>query len=328
MKHVGITLLFVVASLTAKAQLFTNTSVDRNALAATEYTAMTATINADLLRNKVSEFEIDLPNGMRTTAAFTRLKEYDHSKYSWFGHLKSQPEEQILISRVKDSFAGAIYTQSGTFEIQPLGNGKVRIAELNSDAFPACDGEEVAEKTAHAAHDHAAHDHSTQSSSGTINTVTRGATTDFDVIVLYTSAARDGAGGVSQIEATALAAVDAMNLSMNNSSADGEAHMTYTGLSSYAETGDSSTDLSGIRSDAQAATLRNAFGGDLVALLVNSMSGCGRGYVMRNPGPGFASSAYQITRRNCAVGNLSFAHEFGHNLGLEHNPEDSSATLR
>ena len=27
---------------------------------------------------------------------------------------------------------------------------------------------------------------------------------------------------------------------------------------------------------------------------------------------------------SCAVGNLSFAHEFGHNQGCEHNPENSS----
>ncbi len=57
------------------------------------------------------------------------------------------------------------------------------------------------------------------------------------------------------------------------------------------------------------------------------MSGsCGRGYVMRNPGAGFRDRAVQVTRVSCAVGNLSFAHEFGHNMGLEHNPENSSAT--
>ena len=317
MKRATIFLFFWTLSITAQAQLFSQTSVERQVLAETEYSAMTATINGDLLRNKATEFDIDLPSGIKTTAVFSRLKEYSNNRYSWFGHIKSHPDEQIIISQTKGAYAGAIYSHSGTFEIQPMQNGRVRVTELNTQAFPDCEAGEVPPASNH---DHKQH------STAAEEIPTRGGTVNFDVIVVYTPEARDGAGGVAQIEATALAAVDAMNLSMDNSLVDSEANLTFTGLVDYNDTGDSSDDLNWVRTSTQVGALRNAFGGDMVSLLVQTMGGCGRGYVMRNPGPSFASSAVQVTRRSCAVGNLSFAHEFGHNLGLEHNPENSSAT--
>ncbi|WP_395376686.1 M12 family metallo-peptidase [Marinicella sp. W31] len=316
MKHVVTFLFLWTFSLAAEAQLFSATSVERQSLAATEYNAMTATINGNLLRNKTAEFDVDLPNGTKTTAVFSRLKSYSNNRYSWFGHIKSHPDEQIIISQTKGAYAGAIYSHSGTFEIQPMKAGQVRVVELNSEAFPDCEAGEVPPNSTVEQQKH----------SPTIQAPTRGGTVDFDVVVVYTPEARDGAGGVAQIEATALAAVDAMNLSMSNSLVDAEANLSYTGLVGYNDSGDSSTDLNWVRTSSQVGTIRTAFGGDMVSLLVQTMGGCGRGYVMRNPGPGFASSAVQVTRRSCAVGNLSFAHEFGHNLGLEHNPEDSSAT--
>jgi hypothetical protein len=74
--------------------------------------------------------------------------------------------------------------------------------------------------------------------------------------------------------------------------------------------------------------LRDQYAADLVSLIPEDGGGfCGRGYVMRNPGPGFASSAFQVTARGCAVGNLSFAHEHGHNIGFEHDPANGTSPL-
>ena len=37
----------------------------------------------------------------------------------------------------------------------------------------------------------------------------------------------------------------------------------------------------------------------------------------------FASSAFKVVDRTCAVGNLSYAHEVGHNQGLQHDPANA-----
>jgi hypothetical protein len=101
--------------------------------------------------------------------------------------------------------------------------------------------------------------------------------------------------------------------------------MVYTGLAAHNDTGSSSADLTWLRSDTQVADLRDHYGADLVSLLANDGGGfCGIGYVMRNVDPSFASSAFQVTARGCAVGNLSYAHEHGHNMGMEHDPANGT----
>ena len=64
------------------------------------------------------------------------------------------------------------------------------------------------------------------------------------------------------------------------------------------DTGNSSTDLSWLQGDSYVDEMRTAYGADMVAMLVESMGGCGRGYVMRTPGAGFADFAVQVTRRS------------------------------
>lgn len=45
---------------------------------------------------------------------------------------------------------------------------------------------------------------------------------------------------------------------------------------------------------------------------------------MLNRSAVFESSAFQVTSRRCAVGNLSFAQEQDHNMGFEHDPANGS----
>ena len=59
---------------------------------------------------------------------------------------------------------------------------------------------------------------------------------------------------------------------------------------------------------------RERYGGDLVSLIINDPNYCGVGYV----GPSKAWM-YSVVSWNCATGYFSFAHEVGHNLGLEHD---------
>jgi hypothetical protein len=52
---------------------------------------------------------------------------------------------------------------------------------------------------------------------------------------------------------------------------------------------------------------------------------CGVGYLMgSNQTNGNPNNGFTVTARSCAVGNLSFAHELGHNMGSHHNPENGS----
>lgn len=61
----------------------------------------------------------------------------------------------------------------------------------------------------------------------------------------------------------------------------------------------------------------------MTSLITNN--GCGVAWVMRNPGPAFAGFAFKVTGRGCLNGNLTYAHEHGHNMGFEHDPANGSS---
>jgi glucose/arabinose dehydrogenase len=46
---------------------------------------------------------------------------------------------------------------------------------------------------------------------------------------------------------------------------------------------------------------------------------CGIAWLMQSVSSGFAASGYNVVEQVCAVGNLSFPHELGHNMGLRHD---------
>jgi len=315
MKSMACLLLLSVTHLVTAKDLFKSSeAVNSTALANTERSAIVVQIDEQLLLNRSQQFDIQLPNGINTTVVFDRLESHAKNRFSWFGHLKGQPQEQLFITAVNGFYAGSLYTKAGVFEFTSAQKNHMRIAELATENFPDCDGEVETD-----------HPIIEENKIQNIPQSNQGGTVDFDLMVLYTPQARDAAGGVAAIEATAQAAVDAMNLSFINSNVDAQGNLSYTGLVNYNDTGDISDDLTWVRNDSNVAELRTAYGADMISLLVNT-GGCGIGYVMRHPGTGFAEFAFQVTRRNCAVGNLTFAHEFGHNMGLEHNPEDSSVT--
>jgi hypothetical protein len=68
------------------------------------------------------------------------------------------------------------------------------------------------------------------------------------------------------------------------------------------------------------AALRDLYRADIVHMIVEGKGdSCGIGWMDE---PGYTDSpdyAFSVTDRQCAVGNYSFAHEIGHNLGMNHD---------
>ncbi len=235
--------------------------------------------------------------------------------FRWHGKAADGSDEHAVIVRRGEAMSGLLSTRDGLYEVIPSVDGNL-LVRLDSSLFPACGGAVEPPPEATAAFPLAAPELS----------VPEGTTVQIDVMVLYTPEARDGAGGVAGIQALAQAAVDASNQSFENSQATPRFNLVSTRLANRNDSGNGSSDLSWVRGNAEVAQWRDEVGADLVGLIVNNAGGgCGVGYVMRNVGPGFAGSAFQVTARGCAVGNLTYAHEHGHNMGMEHDPANGTS---
>jgi hypothetical protein len=150
-----------------------------------------------------------------------------------------------------------------------------------------------------------------------------------DLMVLYTTAAKTGAGGDTQIQAEAAFAVAQTNLSYLNSGVNHRMNLVYTGELVYAQP--SPLLFNPMLTDLQSGaipgvgTLRDTHHADVVTVITEGGDACGLGYYSEPAGPGGAPWAYSVVARSCAGGNLSLAHETGHNLSADHDPTNALA---
>lgn len=263
--------------------------------------------------------ELVLPEGIVTAERWS--VERQTKGVFWRGRVEEA--WPVLLTVHDGRLSGLVYTPHATYELAPSPDG-LRLAELDGARFPPCATEPSDSDLAP----------SSGLGGGLLPAMTATAAgieqplVIMDALVVYTPQARSGAGGRSRIESVIQSAVNITNTAYANSQVRARLHLIHTEEAPIADSGNASSDLTNVRTSTSVAALRNQYGADLVALIVNRTSACGVGYLQRVPGPGFERLAYQVTARGCAVGNLTFAHEFGHNQGCEHDPANGNDPSR
>lgn len=237
-------------------------------------------------------------------ASFEQRAEQD---FTWRGKIDNTDNDVILTVK-NGHVAGLIYGPDAVYEIVPSGDRHI-LVELDQNSFPNCAGDIKPPKETT--------DTPTLAPEGGADSGDR-----IDVLVLYTAAVRTSLGGETQAQAFMQSAIDSTNTAYVNSKIRQRLRLVRAQESTFVETGSLSTELSGFRQTAETINLREQYGADLVALISNSTDNCGIGYLGNSAGN--ASLGFTVTSRTCAVGNLSFAHELGHNMGSQHNPENGS----
>lgn len=250
--------------------------------------------------------DIPLFDGKVYRAVRTETETRSMDDHTWRGKVRIGESEGFVTFTFKKGFvAGSIFSSEGVFEIVPKGNTQL-LLQLDGTLFPECAG-------------------ALKGDPGFIRE-TPGASVDsgdrIDVLVVYTASVRTSLGGDAQAQTFAQQAIDATNTTYINSRIRQRVRLVHAELTDITES-NFSTELSTLRGNAAAATLRNSKNADLVAMLSNSTDACGIGYLMGAAG-GNPNNGFTVTARTCAVGNLTFAHELGHNMGSQHNPENGS----
>ena len=268
--------------------------------------------NLSLVEGAATSFTIALASGESYTAILGEVERRGLRDVTWRGSLKAFPSYRVVLTQKDDQLLGRISTPTAIYIVEPTGAQHHVLRELNTRAFPP-DGEPLPIGSA------------TDGSSRKAQPLLRGGDNVIDVMVLYSPQARAGAGGQNQIELIAQAAVDNTNTAFIDSDMTARFNLVHTAETERDEVGEGfSEDLNWVRNSSAVNDLRNEMRADMVGLIVNSGDFCGRGVVMRSPSVNFEGSAFQVTRRSCAVGNLTYAHEHGHNMGFEHDPENGT----
>lgn len=269
--------------------------------------AARVSVDSRVLTTDPDALNLPLPGGRWLVAERARTLRRAAQDLTWIGKVRGDKHSEVLLTQVDRYLAGYIHTREGAFELTPSADGSLLIA-LDSDLFPECAGA--------APIDSPDHPHVSAAS---------GVTPLIDVLVVFSPGSTAQLGGAAQAQVFAQSAVDSANQAYSNSLIDAQMRLRGVRFTTRADSGNSSTDLNWVRNDPEVAAWRNEVGADLVGMISEFSNACGQGYLMGSPpSTGFAPSGYQVTARSCAVGNLSYAHEHGHNMGLQHDSANGS----
>lgn len=232
--------------------------------------------------------------------------------FTWRGRTNDDKlSGDVILTFKKGAVSGLIYAEDGVYEIVPKGEKQI-LVKLDQNLFPECGGGIKIEE--------APENPKTENVRMAVDSGDR-----IDVLLVYTTATKTILGGDTQAQALAQQAIDATNTAYINSKIRQRVRIVHMQEYLYTESGNSNTDLSNLRNNAEIQSLRNAHKADLVAMIGEFSSVCGLGYLMGGAA-GNSNSGFTLTARSCAVGNLSFAHELGHNMGSQHNPENGTGS--
>jgi len=156
-----------------------------------------------------------------------------------------------------------------------------------------------------------------------------------DVMVVYTEAALNGAGGVTAMNNLIAQGMETGQLTLDNSGTLISINLVHSGLVEYEESGSSSDDLRRLTASPSynpwgssyagymdiVHEWRDQHGADLVALLTETGSSGGTAWLL-NKRTGRPDMGFSLTRR-VAAGGMTFIHELGHNMGAQHHKEQN-----
>ena len=228
----------------------------------------------------------------------------------WTGTIEGDETSSVSISVKEKAMVAAISTLTTRYMIEPAENGTHEAFELDLAAFPP-ESEPLTVGIA---------------ANAVEGPIAINDTADFvDVLVVYSDDLRASLGSTAAAQAAASNAISASNTAYQNSGVTFRVRLAGSMEVAHDDNGNTGGALSalrhisdGVMDDVHAR--RNQVGADTVALLVlNGGGGCGIAYTMAIVSAGFDVHAFSVIANSCAVGNLSFPHELGHNFGLQHD---------
>lgn len=237
---------------------------------------------------------------------------------NYFGGIEGDPYGRAVITNSRGNVAVTVYTTNRTYTVRFRGDAGYQAEEINTTGLN--EGNDVAIPRPPAKADVVAANDDTA---------------DFiDVMVVYTTRAKTAAGGTAAIETEIDNGIAAVNSSYGLSGVLQQVRLVHAEEIAYA--GDTATPVwntvlddvtDGTNGLSSVAGLRDTYGADIVSFWIEGEGAAagtaGIGWIL--PAVNLAQAnaysgvGFNVVRRQTAIDNNTFAHEMGHNMGLEHD---------
>ena len=288
--------------------------------------------------------------GGRLLAVRDEHVEIDGESYGWVGRIfvADDPTEPVgtisLIYRQGGDVTGTIQVRTDLYRIEPLGKRLHVLIDVDESTLPEDGGGGIntdgggtrVENAEVSPHAESRFDVGLKETSVLDADVTEspelstqaGASTNYSttqrVLVLYTSAAKTSAGNIASVinESVIIA-----NESYRNGRTLPRLELVHhQELSGFNEGINIRADVSRLKNDAVAKSIRDSYRADIVVLLTKSENyNNGIASKIFTPGYDYSEEAYAIVDVNRSVLTKTFAHEVGHIQGGRHHPEDDES---
>jgi uncharacterized protein (TIGR03437 family) len=272
-----------------------------------------------------------------------------------YGRVGTEGEGSALFTVYQGAISGSIRLRNGEhydFFVPSSGAGELRQVRFEGYNHPVSDAVPVELDAVRRDSPGGAATRQATTTSGDLATATRTLSGDeplvnqntasvVDVLVAYTARSRQARGDAAGMLAHINQVFAETNTAFTDSAVNIQFRLAHAVEVTYDDTTSSmgySTALSSVRSSSdgkmdEVHSLRDKYGADLVTLWVNPplpSSGSftvGLAYMLTSSPSNFAGYAFSVVNQAYAGGSsASFPHEAGHNLGLNHDPDNGGSS--
>ena len=294
-------------------------------------------VDHDLVRSAPQRLEFEVPDGRVLTPEMSVFEDRGDGNAMWMGGYPELGYDSVVLTLQDGQLLGRLgLPEGGTYWLRPGSAGTGLLTEGRETSAPACGGGVVPELDPVPPAVAASRAEPPRRVVGASNH------DRLDILMLYTAGAatRLGQAGWGEPGAAMQAAIDYLNLVFRNSQVGLTAHMVHHG-EAPAALGQIAQPLDALTRSQEVLDLRSEHGADLVHLFFDQYTEyCGlawlmlrrhaprsfwpRGYAITTVGGPCLDLASQVRDGEYASQFETFAHEIGHNLGANHDPDNTN----